>query len=164
MISVAEKQILPVAIAGKADVIRVRHELEELSEAMHQYKLRKGGKQAALPKLSPQTEELATTLGYNLLHVSDREKLTNLIEKVASAAPTIHISFATTPSPAFMKKLIKWLRTEIHQTLLVQVGLQPSVAAGCVVRTSNKQFDFSLRQYLSSKQDLLIKEVKGENE
>ena len=48
-----------------------------------------------------------------------------------------------------------WLRREIHPLVLMTVGLQPNIGAGCIVRTTNKYFDFSLRQDFANKRDLL---------
>jgi len=39
--------------------------------------------------------------------------------------------------------------------------LQPTIAAGCIVRTTNKYFDFSLRQDFTDKRELLLKQIAG---
>jgi F0F1-type ATP synthase delta subunit len=96
-----------------------------------------------------------------LLDATDRARAAEFLEKVASDAPVVHISFATDPSPAFMTKIVTWLRQNIHPQLLVQIGLQPSIAAGCVVRTESKVFDFSMRQFLVEKRDLLTQAIAG---
>ena len=68
----------------------------------------------------------------------------------------IHISFAADPSAAFTDKIVAWFRENIHPFVLIQVGLQPTIAAGCVVRTANHSFDFSLRQHFTKQRQLLI--------
>lgn len=158
------KQILPVQIIGKADIARLRIELEKVEEHMHQLSLRKKGEVVDLPKMSQQLEELAETLGLNMLHSDERQKLMSMIRQIAKRAPQVHLSFATTPSPIVMQKIADWFRHEIHPLMLLKVGLQPSIAAGCIIRTSNKQFDFSLRHLLTAKQDLLVNAVKGKYE
>lgn len=155
------KQILPVEIVTKADIIRLKRELENMDEFLHQSSLRKGGAATKLPKVHPLVEEFGKVAESNLLHKEDRDKLLKLAQNIITTAPVIHVSFAVTPSPVFLQKLVKWFRTEINSTTLLQVGLQPSIAAGCIIRTPNKQFDFSLRQFLSSKQDQLISSVNG---
>jgi F0F1-type ATP synthase delta subunit len=67
----------------------------------------------------------------------------------------LHISFSADPSVSFLEKLMAWLRKEIHPLVLVTVGLQPSIGAGCIIRSTNKQFDLSLRQDFKKKQDML---------
>jgi hypothetical protein len=42
---------------------------------------------------------------------------------------------------------------------LVRVGLQPNIGAGCVVRTTNKSFDFSLRRFFDSKHEFFMKKL-----
>lgn len=158
----ANKQILPVQIVSKADIVRVQRELEALNDQMHQSEIRKGGEPTQLPKVSAMTAKLAEATGVNLLHEEERKKLLNLAKKIHKTAPVIHISFAASPSADFLGKIIEWFRTEIHTTVLVQVGLQPSIAAGCIIRTPNKQFDFSLRQYLQQKQELLFEMIRDE--
>jgi hypothetical protein len=71
----------------------------------------------------------------------------------------MHISFSADPSPVFTDKLMTWLRREIHPFVLLTVGLQPNIGAGCIVRTTNKQFDLSLRQDFKAKRDLLLEQL-----
>ena len=158
----ASKQILPVQIISKTDVVRLKRELEALDESLNQRRLRKGGEPTALPKITPMLEDFAAAAKSNLLHNDDREKLLKLTDTVGTTSPVIHISFATTPAPAFLQKLVKWFREEIHPTTLIHVGLQPGIAAGCIVRTPNKQFDFSLKNFLAAKQDMLVQQLRGE--
>lgn len=156
------KQILPIQIVTKADVLRIQRELENLNESLHQSGLRAGGEATELPKISSMTDELAKATGANLLHTEDRKKLLAVVQKINKTAPVVHISFAASPSAEFLQKIVTWFRTEINSTLLLQVGLQPSIAAGCIIRTPNKQFDFSLRQYLQQKQELLFEMIRDE--
>jgi hypothetical protein len=60
-----------------------------------------------------------------------------------------------------MAKLVGWFRANVHPHVLVQVGLQPNIAAGCVVRTTNKVFDLSLRNHFAQNQQVLIESMKG---
>ena len=48
-----------------------------------------------------------------------------------------------------------WFRAEAHPYVLLKVGLQPNIAAGCVIRTSNKYFDLSFRNQFSRSKDKL---------
>ena len=73
----------------------------------------------------------------------------------------MHISFAADPSASFTEKIVAWFRENIHPNILVQIGLQPNIAAGCVVRTANKIFDFSLRENFNQSQQSLIDAIGG---
>jgi hypothetical protein len=68
----------------------------------------------------------------------------------------LHISFAAEPSTQALEKILIWFRTNIHAQALLQVGLQPTIAAGCVLRTNNKVFDMSLRENLSKQKPFLV--------
>jgi F0F1-type ATP synthase delta subunit len=56
-----------------------------------------------------------------------------------------------------MQKIVTWWRENIDPFVLVEIGLQPNIAAGCLVRTSNRQYDFSLRRRLQAKKADLAK-------
>ena len=73
----------------------------------------------------------------------------------------MHISFSADPSPLFTQKLITWLRAELHPLVLIQIGIQPNMGAGCVVRTTNKYFDFSLRSRFKEKGAVLTQLLQG---
>jgi F0F1-type ATP synthase delta subunit len=76
-------------------------------------------------------------------------------------APSFHVSFAVEPSPRALEKILVWLRENIHPQVLVQVGLQPAIAAGCVMRAANKVFDMSLRSNLKEQSGYLTQLVRG---
>jgi F0F1-type ATP synthase delta subunit len=147
---------LPVLVFGLVEVRRLRRELEALDEFMRQAAIREPGKQPSLPRLSRLLDALATDSGRNLLQEADRRELYQYMKNIEKTAPTIHISFASDPSSAFVAKLVTWLRTNIHPHVLLQIGLQPAIAAGCVVRTANKSFDMSLRHNLTEQRAKLI--------
>jgi F0F1-type ATP synthase delta subunit len=152
---------LPTLIFGPVEVRRLQRELEALDEYLQQSAIREAGKQASLPKTSRLLDALANNNTMNLLVDADRTKLHTFLGKVETKAPVIHISLAADPSSAFTAKLVAWLRTNIHPYALLSLGLQPSIAAGCVVRTANKSFDFSLRNHFHDQRRLLIDAIAG---
>jgi len=154
---------LPVLVFGPVELHRLIRELESLEEYMTQANLRERGKQAQapLPKTSRLLEGLAGNNNFNLLLPDDRAKLTQFLLKIKEKAPVIHISFAADPSSAFTAKIVAWFRTNIHPYALIQLGLQPSIAAGCIVRTNSKSFDFSLRNRFHDQRALLLQSLEG---
>jgi hypothetical protein len=72
------------------------------------------------------------------------------------------MSFATDPSSAFTAKIVTWLRASIAPNVLLEVGLQPTIAAGCIVRTTNKIFDLSLRQHFADAESVLLEALEHE--
>jgi F0F1-type ATP synthase delta subunit len=155
------KFLLPTLVAGPADVSHVLLELEQLEDFLRAASLRKGGESIKLPKTSRTLERLAELNDANLLAQADRQRLTIFLQSLQQHAPVLHISFAAEPSAAFTAKIVEWLRGNISQYVLVQIGLQPSIAAGCVVRTTSKSFDFSLRKYLSKNRSLLTQAIQA---
>ena len=154
---------LPVLVFGVVEVRRLRRELEMLDEFMRQAAVREPGKQIALPRMSRLLEALATDNSRNLLQPADRQEIYQFLNTIEKTAPSIHISFASDPSAAFVAKLVTWLRSNIHPQTLLQIGLQPTIAAGCIVRTPNKSFDLSLRQNLTNQRAKLIEALDAMN-
>lgn len=147
---------LPVLVFGVVEVRRLKRELEALDEFMRQSAIREPGNQPALPRLSRLLEAMSTDNNRNLLHDGDRQEIHDFLAGIEKSAPTIHISFASDPSSSFIAKLVTWLRANVHPHVLLQIGLQPTIAAGCIVRTPNKIIDLSLRQNLTEQRSKLI--------
>jgi hypothetical protein len=151
---------LTTLLVSPSDVKRARREVEAVDDFLHQAGLRQGGKAVKLPQVSRLVDELVSETGANLLHPADRAQLLKYLSSLVEHAPVLHFSFASEPSAAFMSKLVVWLRTNVHPQVLVHLGLQPSIAAGCIVRTANRQFDFSLTQAFNRQQQLLVEELR----
>lgn len=84
----------------------------------------------------------------------------NLLQGFRDSAPKIHMSFAVEPSAYFLNKVVVWLRANINPVILIEVGLQPALAAGCSVRTANKLFDMSLKNRFVDSRPFLIKSIE----
>jgi len=147
---------LPVLVSSPVDVGRLVRELQVIDESMLQLKLRKGTAAVRLPKTSQLMDQTAQLNKLNLLHVADRKQLQTFLETVVAKAPVLHISFSADPSVPFIEKLITWLRREIHPQILLTIGLQPNTGAGCMVRSTNHYFDFTLRKKFADNHQLLL--------
>jgi hypothetical protein len=147
---------LPLLAVSPGDIQRLARELDALDSALLELEVREGTDKVKLPRTSQQMDELVELNKLNLLHKGDRRLLKQFLEAVTKQAPVIHMSFSADPSATFLEKLVTWLRREIHPQLLLNVGLQPTIGAGCIVRTTNRRFDFSLRQDFAKKRNLLI--------
>lgn len=152
---------LPVAVATPVDVGRLVRELELIDDSLTQLKLRKGGKAVSVPKTSQLMDKTIELNKLNLLHETDRKKLKTYLTAVKTKAPVLHISFGSDPSVAFIDKLMTWLRREVHAELLLTIGLQPTIGAGCMVRSTNKYFDFTLRSKFTASRQLLLDKLKS---
>lgn len=147
---------LPFEIVSQADVARMQREVKSLDDFFVQSKARQPGSPIQPPKVTRLLEKTAQDNGYNLLNEQHRQKLADQLDQVIAKAPFLHISFASDPSPKAVEKILSWFRSNIHPQTLLQVGLQPTVAAGCVLRTPNKVIDMSMRNYLKKQEDFMV--------
>lgn len=156
-----EKRLtLPVLVFGMVELRRLSRELESLDEYLRQMAIRRQAK-FEMPRSSRMLEALASDNQLDLLKGNERAALRTFLADTLAHAPSMHMSFAADPSAAFMAKLVTWLRANIHPLVLLEVGLQPTIAAGCIVRTNSKIFDLSLRSQFLKQNELLNAELQG---
>lgn len=150
---------LPVSIMTKQDLHRLIREVEALDNYILQNSIR-GQKSAALPRLTTTLETMIRDNKADILDDSQRSALKNTLADLLKTAPVVHMSFAIEPSSFMTQKIVTWFRNEVHPALMLHTGIQPTIAAGCVMRTSNKFFDFSLRQHLTASQAMLMQSIR----
>lgn len=147
--------ILPLGVVTRSDVSKSLRELQVIDDYFHQSAIR-GAQNSTPPSLSKTLDALAEANNLNLIHAEHRAPLKEFLTKIKATAPVVHISFPSEPSAPFLAKILEWFRSQVHPHTVLHVGLQPELAAGCTVRTTNKIFDFSLRKrFDASKQRLL---------
>ena len=152
---------LPTSIVSTSDARRLRRDLAALEETIQAMRLRTNAPVAKLPRLSRSLEEFASTNRLNFLLPDDRHHAAVFMDYVLKKAPVLHMSFATEATRKFTTEIIVWLRTNFDSELLLEIGLEPGIAAGCVVRTANKMFDFSLMSHLQQQRSLLMEKLLG---
>ena len=152
---------LPLSVVGPVDLGRLVRELAAVDNALHEQQIRTPGQELKAPKTTIMLDELLSLNKMSLLKAEDRKAMKDFLATVKEKAPHVHISFSADPSPLFVQKLMNWLRTNIHPVVLLTVGLQPGIGAGCVVRTTNKYFDMSLAQDFSKKRDMLLTALRA---
>lgn len=149
--------VLPPMVVSQADISRLLRELETLESDLV-------GSQTAkktLPEASNLLSQVAAANGYKLSEKNNRQHLVGQLTKIRDHAPMVHISFAAEPSPQVIETLLGWLRGNVHSYMMLQIGLQPSIAAGCIVRTPNKIFDLSLRSHFEKQKPYLVELIKN---
>jgi len=152
---------LPVGVVGHVDVGRLLREVEQLDSFLEQAAVREPGTAIKLPRTSRLLDEIITSNKINAIDKVQRQRLLAFLQSVRAEAPLLHMSFSADPSPRFTAQLITWLRHEIHPLVLLQIGLQPNIGAGCILRTTNKYFDFSLREHFKKQRHLLMLKLQG---
>jgi F0F1-type ATP synthase delta subunit len=150
---------LPISVASPVDLGRVLRELEAIDSTLNQSAIR-GEQVQALPKMSEMLNQVVELNKLDLLQETHRKLLAQFLVSIRERAPRLHMSFSVDPSPQFSEKLTAWLREKIHPLVLITFGLQPNIGAGCVMRTTNKYFDFSLGAALTKNRDLVMKSLR----
>lgn len=157
----AREFTLPPAIVSPADIARMQRNLEAFNDASKEAELRSRTgvvvdevQPSALLRLMAENNDCDLTIA------SHREALLKELTRIVKEAPTMTVSFAVEPSNQVMAKIVDWLRINVHPQVLVRIGLQPNIAAGCIVRTPSKEYDFSLRSRFTEQRPLLIRRLK----
>lgn len=146
--------ILPTTMAGKRDIVRVQRDIEKLLEERLQSDIaQKQGGEAR--KVNPPTPIVKYLFQSNKIEMTNEnlQRVDQYLESVRQNAPTIRIAFASEPDKEVTQKIVKWFRTSVDKRVLIQIGIQPIIAGGCVVQTPMKRYDFSLRQHLLNSTD-----------
>lgn len=154
--------VLPTAVTGLVDIGRLIRELERIEYAMQGDHIRSGQSEDALtlPKLSTLLDQVAEENQLDLTKQHQRESLAEFLKLLRKEAPRVHMSFSANPSAEFLMKLVSWLRAQIHPHVLIAVGLQPGIGAGCVMRTENRYFDMSLGKRFAGNREMLMKRLQ----
>lgn len=156
-----QKIVLPLSVTSPADVSRLKRGAGDLANYLQQLTLQKekAGQVGNEPLPKPRTgllAEFADANDLNLSKVSDCRRAETLLTQLLVVAPVMHVSLASEPSSGFLQKITGWFRKNIDPLTLITVGLQPSLAAGCYLRTTNRYFDLSLRKRLLDQRGLLV--------
>lgn len=151
---------LPLSILGAAELNRIYRELELLDDFLRQDTVRSPGQQLKMPSTTRVMDEFCRTNEVNMLDEAEREAVKIFLKKMKKSAPVVHISFAVEASPAFITKILRWIRENIHPHALLQVGMTPSIVGGCIVRTTNQVFNFGLKQKFDEHKSLLQEQIR----
>ncbi len=149
---------IPVSLVSQVDAGRLFREVEALDDNFRQ---REHHSHTSPHQPSAILAQLLTDNQLTLDDVQERERLKQFLTELRRDAPVVHMSFAAEPGADFVSKIITWLRAEIHPLALLDIGLQPSIAAGCIIRTNSKYFDCSMRQHLVNNRPKLVNLIQG---
>lgn len=157
------KFLLPDNVVSRADISRLVRELETLDAELTAMAVRAGVGVAGqtAPRLS---EGLAAFLTLNKLDLKDSHRRGELVEslrKLKDHVPIVHLTFAGTADQESLAKLVSWLRKSVDSQAVIEVGLQPDLVAGVLVRTENKILDLSLRNAMRGHTSALVKQLEA---
>lgn len=152
---------LPNSVVNRGDVFRLMREINSLNDFFAGSAARPAGAAQAPPRTTRILDQLCEANGANVLAAGHRKAIMEALEALIQQAPNMHISFATEPLPREVEPILVWMRDNLHPHCLLQVGIMPSIAAGCVLRTPNHMFDMSLRIHLQKQAHLLTQMISG---
>lgn len=156
------EQPLPAGIVGQSDVKRLLRELENYEETAHQRSLTKNRGIKSRPRYHSQLlQEVAADFSLKIDRQNDRKTLISFLNNIKSSSPTLNVYFATEPTNSAVQQLISWFRTEIHPATLLEIHIRPSILGGCIIRSSNKVFDYSHAAKSEEADKILSKKLKS---
>jgi len=147
----------PLSLVTRLDILRAFRELEDFENGMSESRVRGHH----VPNLTPLLSDIAHENSINPHKKEVRASIRHMLDNLRTSAPVIHISFAVEPDIKTITTIAKWFRENISQDVVLSIGIQPSIGVGCVVRTTNKYFDFSLRKHLNDQSGLFKKQLEG---
>lgn len=153
--------MLPPSLLGRPDVSRLLREVEAVDYELETQSIREPGKPLAIPNMSKALVETAQVNKIDMADLNSRKQLITQLRAVKEKAPITHITFAVDPDPSVATYMTAWIRQNLHPTALVTVGLQPRIVGGCVIRTPDHLYDFSLRKQFLDQKPQLIAEIKA---
>lgn len=149
---------LPNSIATKSDLVAVLRNVDDVLDNYIENRVRdqEGVDFKSRPDV---TSNLAELVSINNLSVSvdTLKALKDWLTHLNEHAPVIRFTFASDPSTEFVSGIVNWLRQTTGQFVIVRYGIQPSIAAGCLMYTPARRYDFSLRQHLLNSDDVFVK-------
>ena len=151
---------LPSSVATKAQLLSLRKNVDDVLEAITQNQIRL--EENVEPKDVPQVSgTLASLLSINKLKPTTEiiQEIKKWVEFLLHHAPIVRITLASEPGPKELNRLVDWFRQESGKIVLLHVGIQPTIAAGAVVRTTSHRYDMSLRNELLHRTDSFIEAV-----
>lgn len=152
---------LPQSIATKSDLVSVLRNVDEVLDNYIQNRVRdmEGVDFKSRPDVA---SNLAELVAVNKLDVSldTLESLKSWLEHLNDHAPVVRFTFASDPTPEFLGGIVNWLRTASGQFVLVRYGIQPTIAAGCLMYTPARMYDFSLRNQLLRSDEVFLGALK----
>jgi hypothetical protein len=143
----AETLKLPDTVYSPDQLQYCSQELHELSERILAEK--RGAKARSDLTLAQSTLDLIATLPAS--KHSEPTALDNLADRLGELlqkAPVVHVTLPAPAGRAMRQEFVSWFRQHCAADALLVFQVNPDIAGGMVVRTTNEVHDFSFRHLL----------------
>jgi len=152
----ASKLRLPARLVTRRDVLRAARELERLRDQLISSKV--SGQEVHYERVSESLQSLLDANGVSQLTEQNINDIKQRLEEMVDHLPVLRFSFAGEPDAKFLKRLVIWVRDEIHPAALLTYSIQPHLAGGFILTTDRRRYDMSWRAELQ-KHPLKLREV-----
>ncbi len=152
---------LPTSVVGPQDLLHLEREADRLVEELLQARVAKeqAGAERSISRPGVRLSDLFKVNGLEF----DEQTLPQVsrqLHQLRTQAPRVRLSLAGEPGDDSMSKVVEWFRKEVHPQVLVQLGVQPAIAAGCVLHTSKRRYDWAIRTKLNRSTTAFAKVMK----
>jgi F0F1-type ATP synthase delta subunit len=146
------KSSLPPNVYSPDHVRFCIEELQAYATSLH--KRERGARSVEELLLSPESTSLLQTLAADQqnqpLAITE---LTEQLAEFAEKAPTFGLTLSAPASHHLKEELVAWMRQNIEPRTLVEFHVNPDIAGGMLLRSTNKVYDCSFRQLLLDKSE-----------
>ena len=147
--------VLPSSIYSPDHLRFCVDELNAYAEALHK---RDRGGHSPLPELSRESLDLLNEIkGADSSRSDVVEALAAELQRHLDAAPSVTLTLCATASHGLKTELVDWLRSNTAREVMVEFLVNPDIAGGMIIRTTNKVFDFSFRSKLLAQPERFTK-------
>jgi F0F1-type ATP synthase delta subunit len=152
--------ILPLSLVGRIEVSRLLRELEKIDNDLSTQTIR-GAQNLPTPVVSKVLSDVIQANRIDIVNEAVRKQLVTILRDIKDKAPVLQVTFASSPDPQVIFQIVEWFRANLHPTTLITVGLQPGIVGGCVVRTPDHIYDFSLKRQFRKHIPMLAEEIRS---
>lgn len=110
-------------------------------------------------KWPTRVQEFAMSNALASLTLASQSKLVGYLKELLATSPQISLVVANMPNGEELAELTGWFRSHIHPHTTLHIAQNSDVIAGCVLRTDEAVYDFSLRSGLFANSEKLAKRL-----
>jgi len=147
---------LPARLVTRRDVLKAARELEQLRDELISSSI--SGGEVHYQRLSESLQSLLDANGISQLTEDNVSQIKSDLEQMVDHLPVLRFAFAGEPDAKFLKRLVIWVRDELHPAALLVYTVQPHLAGGFILTTDRRRYDMSWRAELE-KHPLKLREV-----
>lgn len=151
--------MLPLSVVGYKNLDMLLSDLQEANDFLLQAAVRRPGSALSMPRISKVMDDFVKLNDVNILDQKKREDMIMEVQNLLESAPSLHISFSTDPPQTVIHAVLSWLRQKIHPLCLLNIGLQPNIGVGCIIRGNSTYFDLSLREQLFRNKSMILERL-----